>query len=136
MSDDRSTSIPHDAFVTFCPTTDLEATARFYEDLLGLPLALDQGACRIYRVSRDGYLGFCQRDEGARVEGLIITLVSEDVEGAYERLERAGVEMEKPLQRNPRFNITHCFFRDPNGLLLELQRFDDPAWGAQLEAEG
>jgi catechol 2,3-dioxygenase-like lactoylglutathione lyase family enzyme len=130
MTDTSSTSIPHDAFVTFCPTADLEATARFYEELLGLPLALDQGRCRIYRVSRDGYLGFCQRGEFRPMEGLIITLVSEDVESAYERLVAAGVTMEKPLRHNPQFNITHCFFRDPSGHLLELQRFDDPAWKA------
>lgn len=124
----RPGSIPHDAFVTFCPTADLDRAARFYEGLLGLPLALDQGACRIYRVSRDGYLGFCQKADAEPMEGLIITLVSEDVEAAFERLVESGVKMEKPLRHNPAFNITHCFFRDPDGRLVELQRFDDPAW--------
>jgi catechol 2,3-dioxygenase-like lactoylglutathione lyase family enzyme len=132
-------SIPHDGLVTFCPTADLERAARFYEGTLGLPLILDQGKCRIYRVSRDGYLGFCASSEGhaaggdadsptAPTDRLILTLVSEDVEAAYARLVQAGVVMEKPLQHNPAFNITHCFFRDPDGRLIELQRFDDPAW--------
>jgi hypothetical protein len=25
-------------------------------------------------------------------------------------------------------NIYHCFLRDPNGYLIEIQRFLDPAW--------
>ena len=50
-----------DQQITFLYTRDLAATARFYEDVLGLPLTVDQGDCRIYRVSRDGYVGFCQR---------------------------------------------------------------------------
>jgi catechol 2,3-dioxygenase-like lactoylglutathione lyase family enzyme len=35
-----------DAQVTFCFTGDLDRTAEFYEQVLGLPLALDQGRCR------------------------------------------------------------------------------------------
>ena len=42
-----------DAQVTFCYGTEFDAAVHFYEELLGLDLALDQGACRIYRV-RDG----------------------------------------------------------------------------------
>ena len=40
-----------DAQITFCYTQDLAATARFYEEIMGLLLALDQGTCRIYRVA-------------------------------------------------------------------------------------
>ncbi|OQY24133.1 MAG: hypothetical protein DRJ03_06405 [Chloroflexi bacterium] len=29
---------------------------------------------------------------------------------------------------NPRYNIYHCFLRDPNGYLIEIQRFLDSAW--------
>ena len=32
-----------DAQITFCYTPDLAGTARFYEEMMGLPLALDQG---------------------------------------------------------------------------------------------
>ena len=54
---------PFDQQVTFLYTRDLGATARFYEQVLGLDLVLDQGTCRIYRISADGFLGFCQRAE-------------------------------------------------------------------------
>ncbi|MEZ4771169.1 MAG: VOC family protein [Caldilineales bacterium] len=120
------TDIPFDQQITFLYTRDLAATARFYEDLLGLPLALDQGDCRIYRVSRDGFVGFCQRAAAPdRPAGIIITLVTDDVEGWYARLQARGVQFDQPPQHNPTYHITHCFLRDPNGFLLEIQRFEE-----------
>ena len=117
-----------DAQVTFCYTPDLEASARFYGDVLGLPLALDQGACRIYRVREGAFLGVCARDGAPRPDGVILTLVTDDVDGACARLAARGVAFEKPPAYNPDFRIYHCFFRDPAGYLLEIQRFEDPAW--------
>lgn len=123
-----------DQQVTFLFTADLAATAAFYEDILQLPLVLDQGACRIYRTSGDAFIGFCESGAvqvtAARQnqEGVIITFVSQDVDGWYERLQGRGVVFEKPPAHNPKFNIYHCFLRDPNGYLLEIQTFLDPAW--------
>ena len=120
---------PFDQQVTFLYTRDLDATARFYEETMGLPLVLDQGTCRIYRVSADGFLGFCQRAEASeQPAGIIVTLVTEDVDGWHARLVARGVQFEQPPALNPRFNIYHCFLRDPNGYLLEIQSFRDAAW--------
>jgi catechol 2,3-dioxygenase-like lactoylglutathione lyase family enzyme len=119
---------PIDAQITFLYTRDLAETAYFYEEILGLPLKLDQGGCRIYQVSRDGYVGFCQR--GGPVEGteapVIITLVTANVDTWYTQLSARGVEFEKAPAVNPRYNIYHCFLRDPNGYLIEIQRFLHP----------
>jgi catechol 2,3-dioxygenase-like lactoylglutathione lyase family enzyme len=141
---------PFDAQITFLYTRDLEGTARFYEQTLGLPLKLDQGSCRIYRTSPDGYLGFCQRadapgantspganaspgtdagpgaasDHGAGQ--VILTLVTPEVDNWYERLRDRGVVFEKPPAENPTYRIYHCFLRDPNGYLIEIQRFLHP----------
>ncbi len=43
-------------------------------------------------------------------------------------LNEQGVEFEKLPAHNPQFEIYHCFLRDPNGYLVEIQRFDDPGW--------
>lgn len=113
--------------VTFLYTADLAVTARFYEEVIGLTLVLDQGSCRIYRVSGDSFLGFCQR-AGASPSGVIVTLVAQDVDGWYARLSEQGVAFEKTPAFNQEYNIYHCFLRDPNGYLLEIQRFCDPGW--------
>ena len=79
---------PFKQFVTFLHTTDLAATANFYERTLALPLARDQGTCRIYKISAGGYLGFCAHLEPASPQGVIATLVTEDVDGWHERLRK------------------------------------------------
>jgi catechol 2,3-dioxygenase-like lactoylglutathione lyase family enzyme len=55
-------------------------------------------------------------------------LVTTAVDAWYEFLIEKGVEIEKPPTLNPTYNIYHCFLRDPNGYLLEIQQFLDPAW--------
>jgi catechol 2,3-dioxygenase-like lactoylglutathione lyase family enzyme len=114
--------------ITFLYTRDLAATAPFYEDILGLPLVLDQGGCRIYRVSGDAYVGMCQRENAPAPAGVVFTLVTEKVDEWYEYLKSRGVTFEKTPAINTRDNIYHCFLRDPNGYLIEIQRFLDPDW--------
>ena len=119
---------PFDSAVTFCYVADLDRTAAFYEGSLGLELVLDQGTCRIYWAASAAYIGFCRRVEAPRPEGIILTLVTRDVDGWHARLVGRGVVFEQPPRQNPKFNIYHCFLRDPDGYLLEIQRFQDPAW--------
>ena len=121
-------SVPFDDLVTFCYTSRFKETIKFYEEVLGLPLVLDQGRCRIYRVSQNGYLGFCRDTDPPSSQGIIITLVTDDVEGWYDNLIAKGVGFEKSPRHNSDFRIYHCFLRDPNGYLIEIQRFEDPKW--------
>jgi catechol 2,3-dioxygenase-like lactoylglutathione lyase family enzyme len=122
---------PFDAQITFCYVPELARTARFYEELLGLELVLDQGSCRIYATAGDSYLGFCERPEAPRPAGVLLTLVTEDVDGWYERLRERGVAFEAPPAHNPTYRIYHCFCQDPAGYRIELQRFDDPGWSGR-----
>lgn len=115
--------------VTFLYTRDLVATAHFYQEVIGLNLVLDQGSCRIYQVSGDAFVGFCQSDDAPRqTSGVIFTLVTAEVDAWYRFLSERGVAFEKKPQLNPRYNIYHAFLRDPNGYLIEIQRFLDPTW--------
>ena len=116
--------------ITFLYTHNLAISAQFYEDKLGLELWLDQGICRIYRVSGDGYVGLCQASETKappidKQTNVIFTLVTQQVDEWYEYLKERGVEFEKPPSKNEKYNIYHCFLRDPSGYLIEIQRFLD-----------
>jgi len=112
----------------FLATQDLQMTAAFYEKTIGLTLALDQGKCRIYRVADKAFLGFCTKDEIPGRAGVIVTLVTRDVDEWYQQLQALGVKFEKEPTYNPEYQIYHCFLRDPNGYLVEIQRFEDPRW--------
>ena len=124
-----------DGCLTFLSVSDLEATHAFYAEALGLPLVLDQGDCRVYRVSTDGYLGFCRRGvtavgrkDESEGSGVVLALVTDDVDGEHARLAERGIAFEKAPTANARFAIYHAFLRDPDGHLVEIQRFDDPRW--------
>lgn len=102
---------------------------------MGLTLVLDQGDCRIYRASRDGYLGFCKRAATPeRPTGIILTLATPEVDEWYQYLSEQGIVFEKAPTFNPEYNIYHCFLRDPNGYLIEIQRFFDPSWPGGSQA--
>jgi catechol 2,3-dioxygenase-like lactoylglutathione lyase family enzyme len=117
-----------DAGIVFFGTRDLEATSRFYGERLGLPLVVDQGRCRIFRMADTSYVGFCLREEASTVPGTILTLVTEDVDGWAAALRARDVALERGPVHNETYGIYHLFFRDPNGYLIEIQRFDDPHW--------
>ena len=120
---------PIEHYTTFLYTRDLQATADFYEELMGLPLALDQGDCRIYRVAENGFLGFCER-EAAPLDpgGVILTIITNEVDEWHAFLVEQGVIFEEEPVYNPKYGIYHCFLRDPNGYLVEIQRFEEPEW--------
>jgi catechol 2,3-dioxygenase-like lactoylglutathione lyase family enzyme len=123
---------PIDQQITFLSTHDLAETANFYEQIMGLPLKLDQGTCRIYQVGQAAHLGFCQREAAAAAPPVpddyspILTLVTPSVDEWFEYLSQRGVSFEKTPSTNPKYNIYHCFLRDPNGYLIEIQRFLHP----------
>ncbi|MCP4140600.1 MAG: VOC family protein [Chloroflexi bacterium] len=115
-----------DQTLTFLHTSDLDATSRFYEEILELPLIRDQGICRIYKTSGNGYLGFCTHlDETPVSKNIILTLVTDNVDTWYETLLAKGVDITTPPIHNSKYQIYHFFFKDPNGYTLEIQRFDE-----------
>ncbi|MBM3694870.1 MAG: VOC family protein [Actinobacteria bacterium] len=121
-------ALPVDAQITFLPVADLGRSAAFYEGALGLALVVDQGTCRIYRVAGAAYLGVCERSGAAAAAGVIVTLVSPAVAAWHERLTAAGVEVVAPPSFSEQYHIHHAFYRDPDGHLIEVQEFADPAW--------
>ena len=54
--------------------------------------------------------------------------LQQEVDAWYHYLHEQGIAFEKKPMFNPNYNIYHCFIRDPNGYLIEIQQFLDPAW--------
>lgn len=117
-----------EALITFLFVSELETSATFYEEALGLSTVVDQGDCRIYRVTENAFLGICERPDRVQDDGLIVTFVTVDVDGTHTRLVKAGAVVESPPAHNDQYGIYHAFYRDPDGHLVEVQSFDDPEW--------
>lgn len=122
--------------VTFLYVRDLATSERFYGGTLGLELVLNQGLARIYRIGRsNAFLGICLSSAVQQAPppdraplGVIVTFVTDDVDGAYAELRARGVAFEKAPASNATYNIYNCFFRDPDGYLLEIQKFLSSDW--------
>ncbi len=114
--------------ITFCYTDNLTRTSQWYEDVLGLSLAIDQGNCRIYHITGKGFIGFCERKAvSINHDDLILTFVTDDVDGWYQRLkEHNAIVVGKPEINEP-YNVYHFFARDPNGYRIEIQQFLSPS---------
>ena len=94
---------------------------------MGFKLWLDQGKCRIYQITAGGLLGICYKENypatDATKTGIILTIVTPQVDDWFAYLSRKGIEFEKLPETNPDFNIYHCFLKDPDGYMIEIQTF-------------
>jgi catechol 2,3-dioxygenase-like lactoylglutathione lyase family enzyme len=116
--------------IVFLKTRDLAETTRFYTQVMGFEYVLDQTTCRIFKMCSASYVGFCLTDGSTGSEEVVLTLESDDVDGYTAQLEAAGATIEVRPRYNERYQIYQMFLRDPNGYLLEVQRFMDPRWPA------
>ena len=117
-----------DQQVTFLLVSDLELSTAFYRDALGLKVVLDQGDCRILQVTDTAFVGICEREGSRDTSSVLVTFVTDDVDTFHTALLTAGVPCEKEPQLNTTYNVYHAFYRDPDGFLIEVQQFLDPAW--------
>jgi catechol 2,3-dioxygenase-like lactoylglutathione lyase family enzyme len=121
--------------VTFLYAETPEESWRFYGEVMGLALVQDQGSCRIYAADEAGhaFLGVCRArapraSDNPRVEGgVVFTFVTPEVEGWREFLAAKGVDAAE-VEYSEAYRVTHFFFRDPAGYLLEVQRFEREDW--------
>lgn len=108
--------------LVFLFVADLDRSAAFYESL-GLEVLIDQGSCRILGVEGTLMIGVCG-DRIPAPDGVIFTLVTDRVEEVCAELAGRGVVFEQEPRHSPEYDITHAFLRDPDGYLVEIQRFE------------
>lgn len=118
-----------DQQIVFLPVRDLAVSSRFYGEVLGLRMALDQGSCSIFQWTGGAYIGLCERADGVEpAERVFLTLVTQDVEGWHAHLSAHGIETDGPPRENADYKIIQFFAKDPDGYTIEVQKFLDPAW--------
>jgi catechol 2,3-dioxygenase-like lactoylglutathione lyase family enzyme len=125
--------------IVFIKVDDLNSSREFYEEILGFPLVLDQGKCRIVQTKKGGggYFGYCDSGGNSKDSGgVIFTFVTPNVDDWYRYLETKNVELLGKPKINQEFGIYHFYFKDPDGHLLEIQKFLDVDWNNPEERVG
>ena len=112
--------------ITWLYYRDLARATRFYEDVMGFKMVVDQGWSKIYKVSVDGYLGLVDGAHGHQkannIKPVIFCLNVNDAEAWYKRVKKAGVSIEEKLQESERLRIRVFMFKDPEGYVVEIQQ--------------
>jgi predicted enzyme related to lactoylglutathione lyase len=111
--------------ITFLYYRDLAAAARFYEDVLGLPLAIDQGWSRIYRLCEGAHVGLVDEARGMHrahpVKPVQVCLRVPDVDAWHGWVAAQGVAGLSALKENVALGIRAFVFEDPEGYQIEMQ---------------
>jgi lactoylglutathione lyase len=119
------------ANLVFLYYRDLAAAQRFYEDVIGLTLCVDQGFCKIYRVTPTSFVGLVDEARGMHrasdPKPVTLSFITDDLDAWYARLIERGVAMHHPLARSGRHPTRNFVAIDPEGYFLEFETFlDDP----------
>jgi lactoylglutathione lyase len=114
-----------DKLITFLYYQDLGAAMRFYEDVLGFPVAIDQGWCKIYRISTDGYVGLVDESRGMHkanpIKPVQICLRVPDVDAWHAYLKERRVEGLTAPKTSVELRIRAFICYDPEGYQIEIQ---------------
>ena len=99
---------------------------RFYEDVMGFRMVVDQGWSKIYKVSQEGYIGLVDESKGyhraSQLKPVIVCLNVMDADAWYKRLVSSGVQIEGKPQESERLKIKVFMFKDPEGYVVEVQQ--------------
>ncbi|MDG1282943.1 MAG: VOC family protein [Pseudorhodobacter sp.] len=111
--------------ITFLYYRDLPAAMRFYTEVMGLELAIDQGWSKIYKITGASHLGLVDEARGmhraADPKPVQICLRVPDVAAWHSYIEALALPGLSPLRSNDALGIRAFVFLDPEGYQIEVQ---------------
>ena len=111
--------------MTFIYFNDLPRAIDFYGNVLGFPLAIDQGWCKIYQVTQTGHWGLVDGNRGyhraSKTKPIMLALRVEDVDAWYEFVLEKGIEPLNAPRVNKEMGFRVFLFQDPEGHVIEIQ---------------
>ncbi|MCY3410736.1 MAG: VOC family protein [Candidatus Heimdallarchaeota archaeon] len=111
--------------ITFIYYKDLQEGMEFYGGFLGFPMEIDQGFCKIYKISASGYIGVVDEKFGMHkthpVKPVQLCLRVPDVLAFYNYCQYHQVSNLSELFTNQELKIKAFVFDDPEGYQIEIQ---------------
>lgn len=111
--------------ITFLYCRDLPRAMAFYEGVLGLSLAIDQGWCKIYGIADGAHVGLVDETRGmhrwAAEKPVQLCLRVPDVAAWHGYIAALAPPGLSPLFENDTLGIRAFVFEDPEGYQIEIQ---------------
>lgn len=121
---------PNTLAITFFYYRDLPAAMQFYEDILGLPLAIDQGWCKIYEICAGAHVGLVDEAKGMNkwqaVKPVQLCIRVPDVNAWYAYATEEQLDGLSDLFIADEIGIRAFVFNDPEGYQIEIQTATRP----------
>jgi predicted enzyme related to lactoylglutathione lyase len=115
---------------------DVPSAQRFYGEVLGLPLMVDQGFAKVYQVSPTSFVGLVDETQGlhraSEAKSVTVSFVTEQIDEWYQYLLKQGVKIRNPLASATRHPTRGFVALDPEGYFLEFERFLDHEQNTKL----
>lgn len=115
--------------VTWLYYKDLEKMQRFYENILGLTMIVDQGWTKIYQVSKTGFTGLVDETRGmhsfTEKKAVNVSFIIDDIEGWFNTVNKHQpfeLRSEK-LETGPEKKYQAFVGYDPEGYYMEFDKF-------------
>ncbi len=111
--------------ITFLYYRDLPAAMRFYEEIVGLPLAIDQGWSKIYRIAGGAHVGLVDETRGMHrahpVKPVQLCVRVKDVEAWHAWAAACHVPGLTAPKTSDELGIRAFVMNDPEGYQIEIQ---------------
>jgi lactoylglutathione lyase len=118
---------PNVLAITFLYYKDLARAEAFYRDVMGFPLAIDQGSlAKIMRICDGAHVGLVDEAHGmhkwAETRPVQLCVRVEDVDGWYAYAKAQSLPNLSRLFVNDTIGIRAFVFEDPEGYQIEIQQ--------------
>jgi len=116
-----------DGLVTFLYYDDLEKATRFYRDVMGLKIVVDQGWAKILKLADNAHVGLVDGKKGSlkpsRDKPVMVTILVPDVDAWYTHFKTQGIPTMSEPHDSPELKLRQFMLKDPEGYVIEIQNF-------------
>ena len=128
-TDQRPAELGISATVLWLYYDELAPNERFYEELLGVDLLVDQGWAKVYEASSTGYIGLVDGARGmhqsTEENAVTVSLLTQDVRAWMDHARAMGVELRSDTIGMESDLVETFVGYDPTGYFLEWDNFLD-----------
>ncbi|MGI9365600.1 MAG: VOC family protein [Rhizobiaceae bacterium] len=111
--------------ITFFYYRNLEDAIRFYEDVMGFELAIDQGWSKIFRICPGAHVGLVDETIGMNKwtseKPVQLCVRVDDVDQWHQYATTVGLDNLSQIFENEALGIRAFVFTDPEGYQIEIQ---------------
>jgi lactoylglutathione lyase len=111
--------------ITWLYYRDLSRAQRFYEDIMGFIMEVDQVWSKIYKIRDGAYVGLVDGAHGYHkannIKPVILCLNVKNAEAWHRKLIENGLDIEEQLHESTRLGVKVFMFKDIEGYTIEIQ---------------